>query len=56
MDKIPYPVGTVCRVRSEEDMIAEFGSLSNYARGNIYSSKMDRTKRYKSSNDSVLVA
>lgn len=29
MDKIPYQVGTVCRVRSEEDMIAEFGSLSN---------------------------
>lgn len=29
MDKTSYPVGTVCRVRSEEDMIAEFGSLSN---------------------------
>lgn len=29
MDKIPYPVGTVCRVRSKEDMIAEFGNLSN---------------------------
>lgn len=29
MDKIPYPVGTVCRVRSKEDMIAEFGNLGN---------------------------
>lgn len=29
MNKTPYPVGTVCRVRSKEDMIAEFGNLSN---------------------------